>query len=103
ARRLLHRLQRSDIDRARGGAELAKAPRAHQHPRFERADRAVEGIDGAREIAAEVEPVAAEVRDALVELGAELADLLGIGGDRLLAPAVRDGAQQPDQVYRRRD
>src|SRR5947207_1838012 len=76
--RLLHWLDHLDFHRGRSGAELAEPARADQHPGLQRAHCAVERFHCAREIPAKVDPVSAQVSDALVELGAELADLLGV-------------------------
>src|SRR2546423_972824 len=91
--RLLHRLDHVDFHRGGRRTELPEPARAHQDSRLKRTNGAVEGLHRAREIAAELNPVPAEVRDALVELGAQFADLLGIHGDRFLPPAIGDGAQ----------
>src|SRR5881392_1764643 len=89
-RRLLHGLDHLDLHRGGSGAELPEPSCADEDARFERAHGAVEGLDRPRETAPQIDPVPAQVGDPLVELGAELADLLGIHGDRLLPPAVGD-------------
>ena len=93
-----------DVVGARAGAELLEAARGHEHaasrasrpPRCRRRHRLVE-------VAAHALEVAAEGREAVVELAAERADALRLLGDALLLPAVVDGAQQRDQRRRARD
>src|SRR6266852_511830 len=68
-RRLLHGLDHLYFHRGGGGAELPKPSGADEDARLERAHSAVEGLDRPREIAAQIDPVPAEVREPLVELG----------------------------------
>ena len=96
ARRAVDHVQGRNV-LLRPGAELLELARRDQHPRFERSDGSVVGLRRAVQALAHGFEVARHDANPLVELAAELADLLGVLGQLFLAPAVGDGAQQRDQ------
>ncbi len=70
--------------------------------RVEGADRLVVGGDGRVELAPDLRERLHEAPEAAVQLARGLGDLARRLGDQLLAPAVVDRPQQPDQRRRRR-
>src|SRR5579872_3504587 len=84
-------------------AELLQLPRRGNHHAFGGADCPIIRIDGASQRAAQAREMLAERGKALVEIGAQLADLTRVLRQLLLTPTEGDGAQQRDERRGRRE
>src|SRR4051812_20380013 len=101
ARGFLDDLHLGDVFPVRG-AELTESASRYEHARFERRHGSIVGLYGLVEPALYVVVVRRQHEQAIVKLPAELADLLRVGLDSLLSPAIRDGLEQRDQRRRTR-
>src|SRR3569833_3043263 len=90
---ILHGLARID-------AHLGKLARARKHLALERTDGLVVVIEAAAQIFTELRQVLGKRAETLIEIFAEIADLLGIFGEILLAPTVGHRAQQRNEAGR---
>jgi len=100
ARLALDRLELGLLDA--GDPMALEPPCLDEHLALERSHRLVVRLHGSVERLAELADVRAHGCEALVQLAPERAHLAGALCDRLLLPAVVDGAQKPDKVRRGR-